>query len=55
MKIVLAVCRFIRCEEKQGEKEKKLFLKAPYIKENSAIDLEQNFFCIDFKKVDMSF
>ena len=40
MKIVLAVCRLIRCkEEKKGRKQKKLFLKTPDIKENSAIDL----------------
>ena len=39
MKIALVVCRLIRCEEKKEGKQKKLFLKAPDIKENSAIDL----------------
>ena len=39
MKIALAVCKLVRYREKQGGKEKKMFLQAPDIKENSAIDL----------------
>ena len=39
MKIVLAVCRLARCEENKREERKKMFLKAPDIKEYSAINL----------------